>query len=429
MLAVLAIASLADVLWLIPDPGLDFRVFYTSTVEWTLGRQPYVLGGIDPPNLTPPVMLLVFAPFTLLPLTVARVAWAVTSLLCVAGSVGLAARDLSMCPRDVLLLVLASSATAIGLGLGQVSCLLMLLMTGAWVAMRRGKAATCGACLGAVCLVKPFYGLFLLWQVRNRDWRGATALVGVVAVGLVVSAAMVGTSGVVTWLTLFRQITWQANIYNASIDGVGARLFSAATDLPAATWTPLLVSQGVRVVVELTLMVVVAGLTVRALRTRRIAPPGSLATDTAVSNAGADVAERGTPASDAADVAKRGPTVTDTVHNAADATSVDDAFAALAAAGILLSPLAWVHYLPVSAAPVIAVLARRRILWSVSTLVLAAWPYQWLINRHYDMLGTLVVGQWAFASVMIILLATAVGRVERSGRGMGDAPAGVPPQD
>jgi hypothetical protein len=374
LLSVLALSRLVDVLWLIPDPGIDFGSFYQSAGEWTRGRSPYPLTGIDPPNLTPPAMLVAFAPFTVVPLPVARALWAVLSLFCIVLAVWLAGRELPMRSRDALVVVLASSSTALALGLGQVSLLLMLMMTLAWLATRRGQTVVGGAWLGAVCLLKPFYGLFLIWQLRNRDWRGAAALVGVFAGGLAVSVALVGPGGFVEWVTLVRRITWQAHIYNASAHGVAARLFSAAPDLPAATWTPVVESAGVRVAVEMLLMAVVVGLSLRVLQRTTSGDPQPC-------RSGAEAVAQ-----------------------------VDELFTALGAAGILLSPLAWVHYLPVCAAPTLAVLARRDVRWGISVLVLAAWPYQWLVNRHYGLIGTLVAGQWSFALVMLILAATALGR-------------------
>lgn len=361
----MAFFRIADVLWFIPDPGIDFASFYASAVEWLHGRNPYPLVGIDPPNLTPPVMLLVFAPLTQLPLVAARAVWSALSLACIVTSVWLGGRDTGMRSRDVLVIVLAASPIALALGLAQVSCLLMVLMTLAWIAIRGGRPATGGAWLGAICLLKPFYGLFLLWLLWKREWRAAATLLAVVLAGVLVSALVVGADGMLNWVTLMRQITWQAHLYNASIHGVGARLLAPARELPAATWTPVLVSSGARVVLEVVLTLLVSVVAIRAVR--RVGPD------------------------------EFGPAT----HG------VDTAFAALSAAGVLLSPLAWVHYVPVSALPTIAVFARRPVWWGFCGLALALFPYPMFINRHYALLGTLTVGQWSFSLAATILMAAA----------------------
>lgn len=396
--------GLAEVLWLIPDPGIDFGAFYASAGEWVRGSAPYPMRGIEPPNLTPPVMLLVFAPFTHLPLAAARVLWDVGSLVCISASVWLARRDIGMMPRDVLVIVLAASPTLLGLGLGQVSGLLMLVMTLAWIAMRRRRPAAGGAWIGVVCLLKPFYGLFLVWLLWKREWRAAWALVAVVAGGLLASLLVVGIAGVQMWVTLMQRITWQAHLYNASINGVGARLFSTATDLPAATWTPMLISDPARLATQLALMLLVALLTLRALR----APDRLGEGDLVVSDASPRV-----DFGDGAHGGVRARTWQVAQPDEERLHRIDTAFAALSAAGILLSPLAWIHYVPVAAAPTLAMLARRRIWWGMSALIIAALPYRLLINRHYSALGTLTIGQWSFALAFLILMAAAVGRRSR----------------
>ena len=49
-----------------------------------------------------------------------------------------------------------------------------------------GRKAGSGFLLGVICLIKPHYGLFLVWAALRREWRffvvcGVTIFVGLVA--------------------------------------------------------------------------------------------------------------------------------------------------------------------------------------------------------------------------------------------------------
>jgi len=351
-LCVLASLKIVDVLFLIPDPGIDFGSFYQSALEWREGREPYPVTGIDPPNLTPPVMLIVFTPFTWLSLPAAKAVWSTISLACLGLSVTLSSRFIGLYRRDIFIILFAASPVALSLGLGQVSFLLMLAMTMAWIATKRGRKCLAGFLLGIVCLVKPFYGLFFLWQLWRRDWIGALTLSGVVVTGLLVSLAMVGIEQFVAWLGLLQDISWQAHIYNASIFGITERLFFPIVELPAAMWTPIVVSPLAAIAATMFMIGLVLWLLLRTPK------------------------------------------------------NIDDWFVALSMAGMLLAPLAWIHYLTISATPTITVLMRRHKYLSGAVLVLVVWPYQAFINMHHDLLGTLTVGLWAPGLVALILIAT-----------------------
>jgi hypothetical protein len=61
------------------------------------------------------------------------------------------------------------------------------------------------------------------------------------------------------------------------------------------------------------------------------------------------------------------------------------------------------------AGPVIAVLGRRPSRWLWPLGAIAVCPYMLLVNRSYGVIGTLLFGQWAFATVLgcFLLVASA----------------------
>src|SRR5262249_1745843 len=58
-----------------------------------------------------------------------------------------------------------------------------------WIAERK---AIGGALIGLICLIKPHYGIFLLWAALRREWRFAIACAVTGGVGLAASIAAFG---------------------------------------------------------------------------------------------------------------------------------------------------------------------------------------------------------------------------------------------
>jgi alpha-1,2-mannosyltransferase len=239
------------------------------------------------------------------------------------------------------------------LRLGQLSFLLLALFTLAWQAAHDGRSLRLGVLLGVLCLVKPFYGLLFVWLVWRRDWRSVGAFIATYVLGTGIGLIVVGPAGYLQWLSRLREISWQGHLFNASVFGIGARLFEHQTVARAAAWTPLTVSPSWHRVATLLGITIVALVTWRALRG-----------------------------------ASRDP---------------DRVFAALGLCGPLLSPLGWIHYLPICIGPVLAVLTRYRSKWYWVLGILGVCPYAFMVNHRYGQFGTLLVGQWAFLTMFGVL--------------------------
>jgi alpha-1,2-mannosyltransferase len=83
-----------------------------------------------------------------------------------------------------------------------------------------------GACFGLCCLVKPQWGLILLWALLRRRWRFAGGLAGVVLLGLSVSLARFGLRDHLQYLQVLRFISRVGESYwaNQSVNGLLNRL-------------------------------------------------------------------------------------------------------------------------------------------------------------------------------------------------------------
>lgn len=319
----------------------DFATFYESAQAWRQGADPYALSRV--PNSQPPGALVLFAPLTMLAYPVA--AWVFTLGSLVAGglSLGLIARALALPPTTLVLVTLSIQPTALAIRQGQVSGLLMLLGTLAWLADRRGRSTLAAVCVGVLAWDKPFYGLLgLLWLTRGQLIH--MVLAGGVTLGLHALAVLtLGPALMRAWLRTLGLVTWQAEIVNGSIPGLAARLFldrpfPFLVETPPITHAPILATL-------VTAIGIGAVVLVSAWHART--------------------------------------------------TDRDRAWAVLGTAALLASPLGWVYYIPVGLGPIAATLSTRGARYGLCSV--AAVPFAVLAaGAPYGVLGTITIGNWAF---------------------------------
>ncbi len=283
------------------------------------------------------------------------IAWTVCSLALLVACVPTIGRHARLAPLDVVVVILAATGTFLALAFGQVSFFLMALFTAAWSADRRGRTSEAGVLLGVLTVLKPFYGLFALYFLWRRQWRALFAYGAVCVAGTLAGWALVGTSGFLEWLTRLGEVRWRWHIYNASAWGVGDRLFSVQPFFRATGWTPLIDSTTLARLTTAILLLLVALVIWRAI----------------------------------------------------SKNDIDRSYALLGLGSMLISPLGWIYYLPAFLGPVIVVLARRPSRWLWPLTAIGIIPYTVLVNRSYGILGTVLVGQWAFVTTLGLLLLVA----------------------
>lgn len=183
------------------------------------------------PNLNPPFSVLLFLPLGLLSYQAAITCWLMLAILCGIFSTFLLLKALD--PEQY------SYETAWGLGitlfayfptyasinLSQVSLILLPLVSGSWLAMRRNKLALAGCLLGIACALKLFFALFILYFLLRREWQ---ALRYFIITFLAINACcflMLGKTNFIDYYHVFHFIYWYSSSWNASFLGFFARLF------------------------------------------------------------------------------------------------------------------------------------------------------------------------------------------------------------
>src|SRR5262245_12670301 len=183
-LVVIATYSTLGALVLVHDRGDDFRRFYASAVEWARGGNPYTLID-DTPNLNHPILLPVMRLFTMMSEPAGFIVWSICSLVLLVACAPSIGRSARLAPLDVVVTILAATATLLALAFGQVSFLLMAIFTRAWSADRTGRTVEAGVWLGALTVLKPFYGLFALYFLWRHLWPALVAYGAVFVAGTI----------------------------------------------------------------------------------------------------------------------------------------------------------------------------------------------------------------------------------------------------
>ncbi|GAB2919419.1 hypothetical protein GCM10027047_16230 [Rhodococcus aerolatus] len=270
-------AAVADLVSDRPTGAQDFTAFRDSAVALLRGGDVYALPTpASLPSLGPPLLPVLLAPLGLLtPLAGYRLL-AVVTLLCVVGSAAVVARSLRVRPAAavaVLAGVLSSTAVLSTLRFGQVYGLLAALLTAAWWAGRRDLPVVEGALLAVLVVLKPSLAPVLLLLVVRRRGRALVSAAVVGAVAVLAPLLLTGPGALATWLRLLTtrldpMLTYPANV---SLPGTLARL---TTENP---WAPpvLVVPGGAWVGTALGLAAVVAS--ALAARERRAGDPALLA--------------------------------------------------------------------------------------------------------------------------------------------------------
>src|SRR5215210_2025933 len=120
----LATYATVGALALVPDRGDDFQRLYQSAAAWAEGGNPYAIVIADTPNLNHPLLLPFLRLFTFGSEHAGFIAWSITSLALLGACIPAISRHARVVHLDLIALILAPTATFLGLVFGQVSFLL-----------------------------------------------------------------------------------------------------------------------------------------------------------------------------------------------------------------------------------------------------------------------------------------------------------------
>jgi len=329
-----------------PDAGTtDFRTFYQSGRQYLAGTDPYVpFDANRGPNLNPPWVVASMAQLCRAPLPAAVVVWWAFSFVCLFVAIALIAR--AVAPGQAVALasiVLLTQAAYSNLRLGQVAWQVMLLVTAAWLADRTRRMLACGVLLGLAASWKPFLLIFVPYLVWRREWRSLAAATATVGITILLGLFAVGIAGYASWLAQLQHVGWAGHPLNASLRALVVRALSVAS-LSQQPTTPILAAPAW---VDPVWLVAIAGVIVVSVRYV---------------------------------VASR---------------EIDVAWATLALTALLVSPLGWVHYVPIATGPLVAVIMAGRPyglrVAAVGWLLLCV-PFAWLIARTLGPALSLTLG-------------------------------------
>jgi hypothetical protein len=237
-----------------PDRGLDFFQDWASARNRLEGLPIYTRHDVSaarylgvrvdttdsffvPVNAHPPTSVLLALPLARLGYSNAFLAWNLLSLLAFGVSLWLVGRELGvpLSPWSVfpaITLLLLCFPVRLHVEEGQLAMVLLLLITGAWVAYRRGRPAWAGALLAAATAIKLFPGFLFLFFLLRRQWR---ALVGG-AVSFTLLAVLTGAIlGPDIYPIYLREVLPQVGDYrsgwgNVSLPGIWFKLFDPLTE-------------------------------------------------------------------------------------------------------------------------------------------------------------------------------------------------------
>lgn len=217
----------------------DFGKFYYSAVAFLQGQDMY---GPSPAtliavsesysqhfwNMNPPHFHLPLLPLALLPPAFALALWGVVSLLSLLASLGLIIREvgLKLTPwrcRLGLLGLLSFAGTGAIFVTGQLSFLLLLPVTLAWVEARRGRWTIAGVYLGLAMSVKLFLLIFVPYLVLRRQFRAAAGAGAGAALCYVAGLIVFGVDAHWSWLRAVASSNWAWASMNASVLGLLTR--------------------------------------------------------------------------------------------------------------------------------------------------------------------------------------------------------------
>ena len=131
--------------------------------------------------------------------------------------------------------------------LGQIQVWINALFALGLLAWAAGWKVSSGVLIGAISLIKPHYGLFLVWAALRREMRFAAACAATIGIGLAASVAVYGLANHIDYVRVLSFLSQHGEAYypNQSVNGVLNRLMSifdpqayVSLDLPAGQFPP-----------------------------------------------------------------------------------------------------------------------------------------------------------------------------------------------
>lgn len=155
----------------------------------------FVDSPADQRNAHPPIYIVLFTPFALLPIKAARIVWLVMSAGTIALSVSVFAREIGWSRRAQLAaaaITISIPAVRSDLFFGQSNGIALLLLVFAWMALRRDQDRRAGWLLGVLAALRVFPVLLVIPLLRMRRLRTVVWMAGTTAFLSVAGVLLLG---------------------------------------------------------------------------------------------------------------------------------------------------------------------------------------------------------------------------------------------
>ena len=217
----------------------DFGKFYFSTLAFLnnqdmYGPNPASFIQVGPNfgrhflNLNPPHFHILLLPLGFLGSGFAIAIWGVGSFMAFIAGMNRIAKELQLEPtewqkRFTVLGCLAFSGTGALLLTGQLSFLLFLPVTLAWIHARHGKWGRSALYLGIASSIKPFMLIFIPYFLLRRQFKPVGVILATVITSFVVGLGVFGIQAHLAWMQGLASVDWAWTPMNASILGILTR--------------------------------------------------------------------------------------------------------------------------------------------------------------------------------------------------------------
>ncbi len=236
----------------------DFGKFYYSAAGFLKGKDLYAPNAatllpvtesqnLSFLNMNPPHFHLFLLPLAILPPAAALAVWIAASLMSLVISWRLIIKEVRLRMNALRILcaavfILAFSGTGAFFATGQMSLLLLLPVTLAWIQARRGHWTRAGIYLGIAISLKPFLAIFLLYLLLCRRYKSAAVTMATAVSCFAVGAMVFGLEALRSWLQVLSTVDWAWAAMNASVLGILTRSLSYSPYYSPAFILPSLIT-------------------------------------------------------------------------------------------------------------------------------------------------------------------------------------------
>jgi alpha-1,2-mannosyltransferase len=235
----------------------DFGKFYYAAVAFFQGNNIYDLSPamLIPVslleynvflNLNPPHFTLLILPLGLFSPLTALLLWSIISLACFLASLFIVFREVKVTFNfwKVVLLaigILAFAGTSTVVATGQLSFIMMLLVTLFWFESRHARWGRAGVYLGLAMSIKLFLMIFFPYLLLRRRWPAVLAAGWVALSCYGLGVMILGWETYRLWLHDLGLVSWNWASMNASLQGFFSRVLGPSPYFQPVLYQPALI--------------------------------------------------------------------------------------------------------------------------------------------------------------------------------------------